>query len=124
MRDGWRLGLGLRGTVLITLMAGPAQALAAKNAGTCVAPPVAIGGPVNAHTRYVEQNLLPAVVQAGAKPLSLSDRMQAYGVPRVSVAVIHKGKLDWARGWGIRDANDCTPVTADTVFQAASISKP
>lgn len=84
---------------------------------------VEIGGTVNAHTRYVEQNLFPAVIVAGAKPLSLADRMQAYGVPGISVAVIHKGRLDWARGWGVRDANDCTPVTADTVFQSASISK-
>jgi CubicO group peptidase (beta-lactamase class C family) len=49
--------------------------------------------------------------------------MQTYGVPGVSVAVIHKGKLDWARGWGVRDTGNCRPVTADTVFQAASISK-
>lgn len=34
-----------------------------------------------------------------------------------------KGKLDWVRGWGLRDAASCAPVTADTAFQAASISK-
>jgi CubicO group peptidase (beta-lactamase class C family) len=62
-------------------------------------------------------------MEAGAKPLSLLDRMRAYGVPGVSVAVIHKGKLDWARGWGFRDASNCRPVTPNTVFQAASISK-
>ena len=123
MGDGWRLGLGLRGTFFVSLMGGAAQALPARNAETCMSPAAAIGGVVNAHTRYVEQNLFPAVVEAGAKPLSLSDRMRAYGVPGISVAVIHKGKLDWARGWGIRDASDCKPVTSDTVFQAASISK-
>ncbi|QSX78065.1 serine hydrolase [Agrilutibacter solisilvae] len=97
--------------------------LATSAAVACPAPPARAGGAVNAHTRFVEQNLFPAVMEAGAKPLSLSNRMQAYGVPGVSVAVIHKGKVDWARGWGVRDATRCKPVTADTAFQAASISK-
>lgn len=44
-------------------------------------------------------------------------------MPGISVAVIHNGKLDWARGWGVRDSSDCKPVTPETVFQAASISK-
>jgi CubicO group peptidase (beta-lactamase class C family) len=63
------------------------------------------------------------MVDAGTKPFALKDRMRAYGVPGVSVAVIHKGKLEWARGWGVRDANSCAPVTPQTDFQAASISK-
>lgn len=29
----------------------------------------------------------------------------------------------WARGWGVRDALTCAPVTPETAFQAASISK-
>lgn len=92
-------------------------------AAACSVPPASAGGVVNAHTRFVEQNLFPAVIEAGAKPLSLFDRMEAYGVPGISVAVIHQGKLDWARGWGVRDTQSCQPVTPDTAFQAASISK-
>jgi len=49
--------------------------------------------------------------------------MRAYDVPGISVAVIHKGRIDWARGWGVRDLVTCAPVTPDTAFQAASISK-
>lgn len=86
-------------------------------------PDAKAGGVVNDHTRYVETNLLPAVMEAGARPLTLADRMKAYGVPGISVAVIHNGKLDWARGWGVRHSEDCKPVTTETVFQAASISK-
>jgi CubicO group peptidase (beta-lactamase class C family) len=39
------------------------------------------------------------------------------------VAVIRDGKLAWARGWGVRDVASCAPVTSETDFQAASISK-
>lgn len=44
--------------------------------------------------------------------------------PGVSLAVLHGGKLDWAKGYGVRLAGEPSPVTTDTVFQAASISKP
>jgi CubicO group peptidase (beta-lactamase class C family) len=113
----------LRGIFLIGLIGSSSHALAASTAGACKPPAAAVGGPVNNHTRYVERNLFPAVMEMGAKPLSLSDRMQAYGVPGVSVAVIHKGELAWARGWGVRDSRSCKPVTPETVFQSASISK-
>ena len=41
----------------------------------------------------------------------------------MSIAVIHQGKIEWARGFGVRSLGR-TPVTADTMFQAACISKP
>jgi CubicO group peptidase (beta-lactamase class C family) len=49
--------------------------------------------------------------------------MQYYGVPGVSIAVASGGALDWARGYGVADAGTRVPVTPDTIFQAASISK-
>ena len=110
---GW-MGLGL---------AVPGGAAAQPARSTCATPPAALGGPSNAHTRNVETNLLPAVIRPGTKPFSLAERMRAYDVPGISVAVIHRGKIDWARGWGVRDATRCDPVTPDTAFQAASISK-
>jgi CubicO group peptidase (beta-lactamase class C family) len=118
-----RHGHALRGAIFLCFLGTSGAALAADASAPCAGPARPAGGTTNAHTLYVEQNLLPAVVEAGAKPLALVDRMQAYGVPGVSVAVIHKGKLDWARGWGVRDASSCKPVTTETVFQAASISK-
>jgi CubicO group peptidase (beta-lactamase class C family) len=45
-------------------------------------------------------------------------------VPGVSVAVINNGKLEWAKGYGVVEAGGTTPVTPETLFQAASISKP
>jgi CubicO group peptidase (beta-lactamase class C family) len=54
----------------------------------------------------------------------LADRMAHYGVPGVSVAVFQNGEMLWARGFGVADAETGKPVTPDTLFQAASISKP
>jgi CubicO group peptidase (beta-lactamase class C family) len=53
----------------------------------------------------------------------LEDRMAAYHVPGVSIAVIHNGSIEWAQGFGVVQAGR-GPVTTETMFQAASISKP
>jgi CubicO group peptidase (beta-lactamase class C family) len=60
----------------------------------------------------------------GAAPIPLADLMAQQGVPGVSVAVIHDGALEWARGYGVREAGQPDPVTPDTLFQVCSISKP
>ena len=76
--------------------------------------------------RRVENGLLPATVLQGESPLrmKLSERMKFYRTPGVSVAVINNGKLEWARGYGYQSAGSQQAVTTDTIFQAASISKP
>ena len=64
---------------------------------------------------------------ANAKsPLSftLSDLMQVYKVPGMSVAVVQGNKLTWAKGFGFVAPASSTPITYETLFQAASISKP
>jgi CubicO group peptidase (beta-lactamase class C family) len=67
----------------------------------------------------------PAIIVKGepAAVTKLADRMAALHVPGVSIAVIHDGKIEWARGFGVTRI-DGPPVTPDTLFQAASISKP
>lgn len=54
----------------------------------------------------------------------LIERMGELNVPGVSVAVIHEGRIDWAAGYGVRKAGSGEAVTTQTLFQAASISKP
>jgi CubicO group peptidase (beta-lactamase class C family) len=56
--------------------------------------------------------------------MRLLDRMQFYKAPAVSVAVINKGQIEWARAYGTLEANGKVPATVTTVFQAASVSKP
>ena len=45
-------------------------------------------------------------------------------MPGVSVAVLADGEIGWARGYGFADVESRRPVTANTLFQAASVSKP
>ena len=75
--------------------------------------------------RRVEDGLVPlAQHKQPGQPAKLADRMQFYKVPGVSVAVINRGQLEWARGYGVLEAGNTRPVTAKTLFQACSISKP
>ena len=76
--------------------------------------------------KAVENALRPAMYAKG-KPIAamnILDRMKYYHVPGVSVAVIDNGKIDWAKGYGIKETGGNDPVTPETLFQAASISKP
>jgi len=49
--------------------------------------------------------------------------MAALHIPGVSIAVIHEGKLEWARGFGVTQIGG-PAVTPHTLFEAGSISKP
>lgn len=68
--------------------------------------------------------LWPAVVFKGDKPWTLSERMEHYGVPGVSIALIKGFRVAWIKNYGLADRQAGTPVTADSLFQAGSISKP
>ena len=50
--------------------------------------------------------------------------MKKNKVPGVSIAVICGGKTTWVHGFGVKNAKIGQPVTAETVFEAASLSKP
>ncbi|MEX2539986.1 MAG: serine hydrolase domain-containing protein [Actinomycetota bacterium] len=54
---------------------------------------------------------------------AIAREMSARNVPGVSVATVEDGALAWADAYGVR-AVDGEPTTVDTVFEAASISKP
>jgi CubicO group peptidase (beta-lactamase class C family) len=45
-------------------------------------------------------------------------------VPGVSLAIIRSGALAWRRAFGVKDAVTKQPVDTDTIFEAASMSKP
>lgn len=77
-----------------------------------------------ADARAQNQLLPPVLVKGEPHPTNkLSDRMAKLHVPGVSIAVIHAGKLEWARGFGVTRIGG--PAVAPAIeFQAASISKP
>ncbi|MBN1270891.1 MAG: beta-lactamase family protein [Candidatus Aminicenantes bacterium] len=84
--------------------------------------------PLQAAIQRVESGLIPGIgVVIKGRPLpvvSLAERMEAYHVPGVSIAVINKGKVAWARGYGFADEEKEQRATPQTLFQAASVSKP
>jgi CubicO group peptidase (beta-lactamase class C family) len=57
-------------------------------------------------------------------PLILTAAMQKANVPGLSIAVIRDYAVVWTKAYGIADVERQQPVTTETLFQAASISKP
>ena len=64
----------------------------------------------------IDQRLAAALAQLDTLT---TDAMARTGVPGVAVAVVHKGELVYAKGFGVRDVDTGEPVTPDTVFQLA-----
>jgi CubicO group peptidase (beta-lactamase class C family) len=93
----------------------------------CVAGLLAMSGHAASDERIarVEAGLAPRLFVEG-QPVkwTLQERMKHHRVAGVGIAVINDGKLEWARGYGTLEAGGTEPVNAETVFQAASISKP
>jgi len=81
-----------------------------------------------ARIERIENGLIPnpGITIKGQPPVkaSLADRMKVYRIPGVSLAVINNYEIEWEEGYGVREVNGGSPVTPDTLFQAASISKP
>jgi len=97
-------GLGL-GVLLVISLSAPAVAVQPASRITT--------GETRAVAAAVHR--LPAVVR---------EVMRRTGVPGVAVAVVHRDRLLYAEGFGVRDVEQGGAVNADTVFQLASISKP
>ncbi len=73
--------------------------------------------------RKVENGLLPDLQIGPVPPQSLEARMKACQAPGVSIAVLRDSQVEWAKGYGLRDVRSGAPVTPETLFQAASITK-
>ena len=69
-------------------------------------------------------HLLPSVLLKGETGYRLSERMRRYKVEAVSVAVIKDFRVLWTEARGFADREQKKAATAETLFQAGSISKP
>jgi CubicO group peptidase (beta-lactamase class C family) len=74
----------------------------------------------------VEKGLMRPSYIAGQpqERYTIEERLKTYRTPGVSVAVMHNGKIEWAKGYGVVRAGTTESVDSATLFQAASISKP
>jgi CubicO group peptidase (beta-lactamase class C family) len=79
-----------------------------------------------AHIAAIEAGLLPpTVIKARPMPARpLVQRMAETHVPAVSIAFFEDGHIRWAKAYGLADVASGQAATPQTLFQAASISKP
>ncbi len=74
--------------------------------------------------KKVENGLTTRVQIAGDSTWSIEERMEHYGIPGVSIAVINNGKIAWTKGYGVVNKESKAPVTDQTLFQAAATTMP
>ncbi len=92
-----------------------------SNSRGSAAPAVADTSPATMMAR-IEGAQVPD--RQGFDNLTLAQLMERMRVPGVSIAVIKDFEIHWAKGYGIADVTSGAMVTPETMFQAASISKP
>lgn len=71
------------------------------------------------HQNYLHSLSTPAQIDEGINYI-----LDRYNVKGASVALIQDFNLLWAKGYGITDAENPVPVSKNTLFDVASISKP
>jgi CubicO group peptidase (beta-lactamase class C family) len=78
-----------------------------------------------APTASGDATITAAQVQAalGRLDVLIEDGMTKTGVPGTAVAVVHNDTVVYERGFGVRELGKPEPITPDTVFQIASLSK-
>lgn len=84
-------------------------------------PGPAVASVIDARIGRILSDLRPAGRPA---PESLSARLSQTATPGASLCVIDGWQIAWSRACGRRARDDATPVTPETRFQAASLSKP
>lgn len=94
-------------------------ALAASLALSGVAAAQPLSPTDRAHIAAIESK----VKSAAGGEASLTARMAALKVPGVSIAFFENGRISWTRAYGVADVASARPVTPETLFQAASMSK-
>jgi CubicO group peptidase (beta-lactamase class C family) len=77
---------------------------------------IVAGAPAQADTGHIDE----AVAQL---PGIIEQIQTKTGVPGIAVAVVHDDKVVYSGGFGVRNTKGTKPVTPETVFQIASVSK-
>ena len=91
--------------------------------GTPLVPAGAVGpGPMSAPiAKPGKQEVMAAVDQF---PALIRQALRQTGVPGLAAAVVYKDKVVYKGAFGVRNVDTGKKITADTVFQVASVSKP
>jgi CubicO group peptidase (beta-lactamase class C family) len=91
--------------------------------GICRSQPQAVKDRISRVENNLVQSAKVIFADSAVPAHNIRERMQFHKVPAVSIAVIHNGKLEWAKAYGYMDEKQAKPATEATLFQAASLSK-
>ncbi|HUU89351.1 MAG TPA: serine hydrolase domain-containing protein [Candidatus Glassbacteria bacterium] len=76
------------------------------------------------------ENAIPQATLKDGRPFAIWDdvgtiteRMNAFNVPGISIAVINNFELEWLKCFGIKDVKTKEEVTLDTLFEGGSTAK-
>jgi CubicO group peptidase (beta-lactamase class C family) len=86
--------------------------------------PLAARAQISAEDAMARLEAAQSPNRQGLDPFTLKEVLEKYHVPGLAVAVIRDFEIHWAKGYGVADVTTGAPVENDTLFQAASISKP
>ena len=75
-------------------------------------------------SRAQKKPALPTEATVPRLERDIAGIMKKAGVPGLAIAVIRGGKTTWLHGFGMKEVTTNQPVTGETVFEAASLSKP
>jgi CubicO group peptidase (beta-lactamase class C family) len=90
---------------------------------------VSLAGPTRAQ-QSAQESLPPRLIQQDARSLtsdlekSIPALMKKGRVPGLQIALARDGKVIWHNSFGVKNAETGEPVTDDTIFEAASLTKP
>jgi len=68
-------------------------------------------------------NSKPTSAAIEALEKDIPNLMRLADVPGISAALVRDGKIVWSKGFGVANAETKEPVTNETIFEAASLSK-
>jgi len=113
----------MKRAIILAVMAGAAAAAGPIAQDTMTAETRA-DERLAARIERIENGLTPSLRIKGGPAWNLRDLMEQLNVPGLAVAVFNNYEIEWIRAYGVTDAASREPVTDETLFQAASISKP
>jgi len=118
-------GKTLRSSLLIALLTVSVTLTGCSGPQSIGGAAVQSGGTPNQDALALPGDLDAQIEQAIAKlPGIAQEALKNSGVPGMAIAVVHRDQTVFSAGYGVTEQNTDAEVTADTVFQIASLSKP
>ncbi len=82
--------------------------------------------PISSNAQAMRNQVTLTQVQAALPKLEkfTQETLEKKGVPGAAIAIVFQDQVLYLKGFGVREAGKNEPITEDTVFQLASMSKP